>query len=88
MNQTGAIRREERRKSIHLQVGGVYEGFGQRVVVIAVDENRAAVCERRLSGGLGLVGRIGQPEFQDAMERIVAGPERQGNIITTACPAS
>ena len=25
---------------------------------------------------------IGQPEFQDAMERIVAGPERKGKIIS------
>ena len=25
---------------------------------------------------------IGQPEFQDAMERIVAGPERQGKILS------
>ena len=25
---------------------------------------------------------IGQQEFQDAMERIVAGPERQGKIIS------
>jgi cell division protease FtsH len=39
--------------------------------------NEAAILAARRN-----LNRIGQPEFQDAMERIVAGPERQGKIIS------
>ena len=39
--------------------------------------NEAAILAARRN-----LNFIGQPEFQDAMERIVAGPERQGKIIS------
>lgn len=39
--------------------------------------NEAAILAARRN-----LNQIGQPEFQDAMERIVAGPERQGKIIS------
>ena len=39
--------------------------------------NEAAILAARRN-----LTQIGQPEFQDAMERIVAGPERQGKIIS------
>jgi cell division protease FtsH len=39
--------------------------------------NEAAILAARRN-----LNRIGQPEFQDAMERIIAGPERQGKIIS------
>jgi cell division protease FtsH len=39
--------------------------------------NEAAILAARRN-----LKRIGQQEFQDAMERIVAGPERHGKIIT------
>jgi cell division protease FtsH len=39
--------------------------------------NEAAILAARRN-----LTRIGQPEFQDAMERIIAGPERQGKIIS------
>ncbi|UCC86892.1 MAG: ATP-dependent zinc metalloprotease FtsH [Anaerolineales bacterium] len=39
--------------------------------------NEAAILAARRNLSL-----IGQPEFQDAMERIVAGPERKGRIIS------
>jgi cell division protease FtsH len=39
--------------------------------------NEAAILAARRN-----LNHIGQPEFQDAMERIVAGPERKNNIIS------
>ncbi|MEW5957838.1 MAG: ATP-dependent zinc metalloprotease FtsH [Chloroflexota bacterium] len=39
--------------------------------------NEAAILAARRN-----LNEIGQPEFQDAMERIIAGPERQGKIIS------
>ena len=39
--------------------------------------NEAAILAARRN-----LTRIGQAEFQDAMERIIAGPERQGKIIS------
>jgi cell division protease FtsH len=39
--------------------------------------NEAAILAARRN-----LTEIGQPEFQDAMERIIAGPERQGKIIS------
>jgi cell division protease FtsH len=39
--------------------------------------NEAAILAARRN-----LNQIGQPEFQDAMERIIAGPERQGKIIS------
>jgi cell division protease FtsH len=39
--------------------------------------NEAAILAARRN-----LTTIGQPEFQDAIERIVAGPEREGNILT------
>ena len=40
-------------------------------------DNEAAILAARRN-----LNWIGQPEFQDAMERIVAGPERKGKIIS------
>ncbi len=39
--------------------------------------NEAAILAARRN-----LDKIGRPEFQDAMERIIAGPERQGKILS------
>ena len=41
--------------------------------------NEAAILAARRN-----LSTIGEPEFQDSIERIIAGPERKGNLLTAA----